>query len=259
MKNINDNFITTEVTKVLGRIHFTDEEIQRIEANASKELDKLTDRRNKQAEDLRFQKNKVLDNLKYLSDDKLNLLRTGVFTPLQIMEEEGRLKAMLKDFEEKIADLSDSTQAMLDCVISFSELAKHASIYFPHALDAQKRSIVMQVFSELYIESGELKYTAREAFAALLQRYDASILLSCGGREIRTPEAVSDLIVFKTICFNRSHIPPCYELPSTQVLGVARADDFEILPHFLFIFKLYSRSASAHFGIQIVFLEDFHD
>lgn len=186
IRNINDTFITKKVQEILERIHFTDDEIRRIEANAGKALDKLTDRRDKHLEDLRFQKNKTLDNLKYLSDDKLNLLRTGVFTPMQIIEEEGRLKALLQDIERKIKDFSEPVKTMLDCVISFSELVKHASFYFGHALDVQKRNIVIQVFSELYIEHGELKYQATEAYNALLQRYDASILATCGPLGIQT-------------------------------------------------------------------------
>ncbi len=76
LKHINDKFITGEVQKILDRIHFTELEISAIEANAWKELDKLTGKRNKQVEDLRLQKNKVAENLDFLTKDKLNLLRT---------------------------------------------------------------------------------------------------------------------------------------------------------------------------------------
>ncbi len=180
VKNINDKFITGKVQAVLDRIHFTEPELAAIEANAWKELDKLTERRNKQADDLRLQKSKVVDNLNYLAEDKLNLLRTKVFTPMQLLAEEGRLKALLADYEQKIGALSVSAKAMLEYVISFSELARHVSAYFDHALDTEKRDIVMQVFTELYIENGELKYKANEAYNALLQRYEASYTSSCG-------------------------------------------------------------------------------
>ncbi len=180
LKNINDAFITKNVKAIIERIHFTDSEIQRIEANAEKELNKLTDRRNKQTEDLRLQRNKILDNLKYLSDDKLNLLRTGVFSSVQIIEEEGRLSALLKDMEDKMNAFTETTRSMLDFIISFSELVKHASFYYENALDTEKRSLVMQVFSELYIEHGKLKYTANEGYSELLKRHDAFIPVSCG-------------------------------------------------------------------------------
>ncbi|MEI8130471.1 MAG: hypothetical protein WCG55_03120 [bacterium] len=49
-----------------------------------------------------------------------------------------------------------------------------------------KRDIVLQVFAELYIENGELKYKATEAYQALLMRFEASISLSCGPLGIQT-------------------------------------------------------------------------
>lgn len=180
IKNINDKLITMKVQEVLARIHFTEQEKKDIEAHAWKELDKLTENRNKQIEDLRFQKNKAIENLDYLANDKLNLLRSGVFTPVQIIQEEGRLKSLLADYDEKIGNFSVSAKAMLEYIISFSELVKHAAAYFEHALDTEKRDIVIQVFSELYIENGILKYTATDAFDALLRRHDASVNLSCG-------------------------------------------------------------------------------
>ncbi len=64
--------------------------------------------------------------------------------------------------------------------------------------------------------------------------------LYCGGRGIRTLEAVSDLIVFKTICFNHSHIPPSYGYLSERVPRVVCADSLEILPYFPFIFNLHA-------------------
>lgn len=180
VKNINDKFITSEITKILNRIYFTELEISSIEAKAWKELDKHTERRNKIADDIRLQKNKTKENLDYLIADKLNLLRTKVFTPEQLMEEENKLTTLLADYEEKIRELSVSTKAMLEYVISFSELAKHIAFYFSEGLDTEKRDIVLQMFTELYIENGELKYIATEAYNALLMRYDVSNTLSCG-------------------------------------------------------------------------------
>ena len=77
----------------------------------------------------------------------------------------------------------------------------------PHTY-SHKRDIVLQVFTELYIENGELKYKATEAYQALLMRFDASISLSCGEREIRTPDTLSDIQPFQGCRFNRSRISP---------------------------------------------------
>ena len=136
--------------------------------------------------------------------------RTGVFTPAQIIEE-GRLKSLLAEYEEKMSNLSVSTKAMLEYILSFSELAKHVAFYFSGGLDTEKRHIVMQVFSELYISNGELKYQATEAFEALLMRYDASKTLSCGEREIRTPGAIASTQPFQGCRLNHSRISPSFK------------------------------------------------
>ena len=179
LKNFNERFITKKVQEILDRVHFTDLEINDIETNAYKSLDAITVRRNKQADDIRLQKNKALENLDYLKKDKLTLLRTGAFTAAEIIQEEGRLQTLLAEYEEKIASFSMSTKAMLEYVISYSELIKHIAFYFGEGLDTEKRDIVIQAFSELFIENGELKYVATEAYQALLERFDASKTQSC--------------------------------------------------------------------------------
>ena len=208
LKHINDKFVTDGVQAILDRIHFTDIEIEQIEAHAFKGLDKLTEKRNKEIEDLTFQKNKVVENLKYLTDDKLNLLRTGVFTPAQLIEEEGRLTLLLSEIQGKISNLSISAKAMIEYVMSFSELVKNTALYFQYALDTEKRDIVVQVFSELYIENGELKYVANEAYNALLQRFDANFMATCGEGEIRTPGRISPTPHFEGGAFNHSATSP---------------------------------------------------
>jgi len=180
LKNINDKFITTKVQEILDRIHFTEHELLRIEQHAWKEFNQLNESRSKEVEDIRFQRNKALENLEFLTNDKLNLLRTGVFTTAQMIEEEGRLQSLLKNYEEKISRFSVSTKAILEYVISFSELARHAASYFEYCLDSEKRDLVIQVFSELYIEDGELKYEAKQAYNLLLKRHNTSNTLSCG-------------------------------------------------------------------------------
>lgn len=209
LKNINDKFITGKVQGILNRIHFTEPEIAAIEAYAWKELDKLTDRRNKQAEDIRLKKSKTEGNLDYLVRDKLNLLRTRVFTPDQLIEEETRLKELLASYEADIASLSVSTKAMLESIMSFSELARHVAAYFENGLDTEKRDIAMQVFTELYIENGDLKYKATEAYNALLMRHDTSVTSSCGEDYVVSEVVQIYHLALKVIPFLKSFLDHC--------------------------------------------------
>ena len=180
VKNVNDKFITEKLKEIISRIHFAEEELQAIEAYTSKHLDAVAERRSAEVDNVRLQRDKALENLEFLAKDKVYLLRTGVFTVEQILEEEAKLKASIAEYDEKISDLSVSAKAMLDYIVSFSELVRQMAIYFEHGLDTEKRDITVQVFSELFIDSGEFKYQAREGYDALLRRFDASSNLSCG-------------------------------------------------------------------------------
>lgn len=173
VRNFNDKFITDKIVQILDRIHFSDAELATLETDARGALDKISEKRNKELANLHRNHSKILDDLDYLAKDKLSLLRTGVYTPQQILEEEGRLTVLLEDVRVKINAYSESAKSMLDYVIAFSELVKNASAYFQYALDTEKRDLVVQVFSELYIENGELKYVAKYGYDALLNRFDA--------------------------------------------------------------------------------------
>ena len=184
IKNINEKYITDKIQELLNKISFTDEEKSKIEVQANKELNKISDRRNKELQDVYRQLNKAMEDLDYLIKDKLNLLRNGVFTAEEVKNEETRLTLLVQDIQTRIKANSESTKAMLDYVITFSELVKNASLYFQYALDTEKRDLVIQVFSELSLSNGELKYVAKEGFNVLLKRLNASTSkLGSGGRD----------------------------------------------------------------------------
>lgn len=90
----------------------------------------------------------------------------------EMRREETRLSTAVEDVKTKIQANSESSKAMLDYIITFSELVKNASLYFKYALDSEKHELITQIFSELSINDGELKYKAKEGFSALLARSD---------------------------------------------------------------------------------------
>lgn len=62
---------------------------------------------------------------------------------------------------------------------------------------------------------------------------------SGGGRGIRTPDTVSRIAVFKTACFNRSHIPP-------------REDYIQFTSYFAFLCGLAERSRVPSKPFQVI-------
>ena len=107
----------------------------------------------------------------YLTTNKLTLLRTNTMDVNAIRAEESRISLKLAEIEVKMRAQAESAEAILDYVISFSELVKNAYLYYKHALDTEKQELAANVFSELVIYNKKLRsYKAKEGFEALLNR-----------------------------------------------------------------------------------------
>jgi DNA invertase Pin-like site-specific DNA recombinase len=172
IKNINEAFITTGIQKLISKIAFSDAELVDIERDAHTQLNTITERRNTELEDSYRQLNKAMADLDYLSKEKLSFLRNQVMTIEEIKSEENRLQEIIDETQTKIKANSESTRAMLDYIITFSELIKNASLYFEHALNSEKRELTTHMFTELIVQDGNVKCVAKEGFAALLGRFD---------------------------------------------------------------------------------------
>lgn len=69
--------------------------------------------------------------------------------------------------------------AMLNYVITFSELVKNAALYYKHALDTEKQEIVMNVFSELNLSGKTLDFKAKNGFQSLESRLNNRFVAPC--------------------------------------------------------------------------------
>ena len=174
------------ILEVLKKIAFTREELIEIEAKAHDQLNKITERRNLELETLNRSRGNLLKDLDYLIKDRISILRQQVMSPEALVAEEARITRELDEIEQGIKACTVATKEVLHYVISFSELVKNAALYFEYALDSEKHAIVTQVFSELTIENGKLKYQAKEGFDALLRRYDGQNALIGDPTENRT-------------------------------------------------------------------------
>ena len=87
--------------------------------------------------------------------------------------EEIRLTQIIEETQLKINANAVSTKAMLQYIITLSELVQNnLAQYFPFALDSEKRGIALKVFSELKICDGNLTYVATPSFSALAERFE---------------------------------------------------------------------------------------
>lgn len=177
-KNISEERIDKLVDAFLHRIYLTEEELERIECHAHKELNKVTEHRNRALQDLNQRLTKAMADLDYLTRERITLLRKEIMDMKSIKEEEARIQAEIEDIKLHIHANSESTRAMLDYIISFSELIKNLVCYFETALDSEKQKIITELFAELYLEDGKLKFVAKQGVKRLLMRLDAPSAMS---------------------------------------------------------------------------------
>ena len=193
-KNLTETDIHKLVQATLATIHFTDNELVELEEKAKKDLGTISESRTKELDDLHVQRKKVYEDLDYLLNNKLTLLRTSTMTITDIKTEESRFNERLAEIDGKIKIYAESARDLLKYIVTFSELVKNASLYYEHALDTEKRDLVMQVFSELVFEDRKLvKYRVKDGFDALLNR---SWLSGSAGRTRTYNQAINSRLLY---------------------------------------------------------------
>ena len=186
-KNLTETDVHDLIQAALDSIHFTDDELKEIEGRTQTELASITKIRDKELGDLRAKRQYNTSNLNYLANNKLTLLRTGAMTMEGIKIEEERLNQKIASIDKEITAFGESAQEICRSVITFSELVKHASLYYKFALDTEKREIVTHVFSELvFCDRKLVKLSGKEGFDALLTRNKMPFQLLGSGGRIRT-------------------------------------------------------------------------
>lgn len=171
-KTIAEELIHQQINAVLCKIAFTEQELNAIERVAESELNKISSLQQRETNDLLVQLNKVKADLDYITTEKISLLRSNTLSINEIKNEQSRLYSLIDDLEKKISTSTESARNMLNSIISFSELVRRTSMYFPFALSAEKKELVVETFSELSLDNGILKYRANDAYNSLLKRYD---------------------------------------------------------------------------------------
>ena len=119
---------------------------------------------------------RIKRDLSYLRDNKITLLREGVYSAAQYTAE-------VRQLEEELARVgagrelnqSVSGQTMIETVFEFLELVKLAKEAYKYASNAEKHHLMTIAFPELTFHHGILaKVRAKEGFQALLERPVAS-------------------------------------------------------------------------------------
>lgn len=163
-------YLEQEVGKFIDSLIFTENERIQLDASTTTEISLFEENRLKGIELSDRRKKKIREDLTYLRTNKLQLLKSGVYTPEILLQEETTLNDELAALQEKeiISDLS--MQAVMADILKLSELLKIGSGYYSFAKSPEKERIIKLIFSELSISENTLQYKCKNGFMALENR-----------------------------------------------------------------------------------------
>lgn len=178
-RNLDEGTIDAIVEELFGRLYLTEAEAESLAQHLPKHLEQRRSEGNRQRQSLEARRERINRDHQYLRENKITLLREGVYTMNDFAREEQKLEDELADVEaQEESPEEPSADEMLETLLNFSELMKLAQVSYNLATPQEKHNIVLKAFSELTLKDGKLAgLRAREGLDALLNRGG---VLSCG-------------------------------------------------------------------------------
>lgn len=171
IKNFNFKFISEEVGELISGLCFTDEEIDRMDAEINTDIVLLEERRIKELEQIERSKKTIRENLAYIHSNKLSLLKTGVYTPEALLEEENKLNSelVILQSKEQVSDIA--MNETVEEVQKLSELIKTLIPKYNLANPKEKEIIIRIIFSELYFSQNTFRHKCKQGFECFENRF----------------------------------------------------------------------------------------
>ncbi len=172
-KNLSFDKIDKKISGLITSLYFTDDEIEQMDARAGTDIALLEEKRQKELDKVERKKKKVREDLAYIRSNKLTLLKTGVYTPEGLIEEEEKLNDELSELQNAEQASDVAMHETMKEVQKLSELIKNVAIYYQFAKPHEKEQIVRVIFSELYISQDTLQFKVKKGFEAFENRFVA--------------------------------------------------------------------------------------
>ncbi len=182
-KNLSFDKIDKKISGLITSLYFTDDEIEQMDARAGTDIALLEEKRQKELDKVERKKKKVREDLAYIRSNKLTLLKTGVYTPEGLIEEEEKLNDELSELQNTEQASDVAMHETMKEVQKLSELIKNVAVYYQFAKPHEKEQIVRVIFSELYISQDTLQFKVKKGFEAFENRF----LAVCDSTGNRTP------------------------------------------------------------------------
>ncbi len=185
MKNLHYTYVVEKVRKLVSGLHFTDDELEEFESRAGTDIALLENKRDREMEVIERKKKKVRDELAYLRSERVQLLKTGVFTPEGYVEETNRLEGEIDDLQTEEQVSEEAMRELMKEVVHLSELLKNVVPIYDYANPQEKEKIIRAIFSELSFSHDTLQYKVKKGF----ETFDKRISAFCGPTWTRTTAA----------------------------------------------------------------------
>lgn len=172
-KSFNILFLGKGIDDIVMNLSFSDEEIGKLDVQAKTDLATLEEKRNSEIESTQRRKKKLKEDLGYLKENKISLLKSGVYSPEDYVEEENKLNESLRAMEAFEGASSTEIGRAIKDVVKLSELVKYGYEYMQFANSEEKEKISKIVFSELLLSEDTFNYKARNGIRVLQNRKNA--------------------------------------------------------------------------------------
>lgn len=172
--NVSEKRIHELVVNLLERLSLTPEEKAHLEAKAPDFLGGKERQREERERDRERRRVETDRDLAYLSENRVTLLREGVYRPEEYRDEVLRLKTRIEEIRREQETEAVSDEKKLETILSLFELVKLAEESYLYATDTEKRLLMTSALFELVVQERNLaNVRAKAGFAAMLKRHDA--------------------------------------------------------------------------------------
>ena len=184
-KTFNIGFFETKIEQLISNLSFTPDELAEIDARTNTDVAVFEHKRTTMIDHNDRKKKKVREDIAYLRNNRLDLLRTGAYSPEDYIAEEAKLNQQLTDLQdsEQVSDVA--MHEVIKDVVKLSELLKSTNLYYQNANPQEKEEIIKIIFSELTVSDETLGYKCRNGFRAFENRM--SLFCDPTGSRTRLP------------------------------------------------------------------------
>lgn len=170
MKSFNLSFVSEKIESLLTNLQLTKEQDEFLDASVSTEMALLEQRRNKELLKIERKKKTIRENLAYLRTERFALLKSGLYTPKSLADEENALDAELSALQQNEQISDEAMRDLVNEVVTLSELVKQAQNLVKNATEGELDRLTRSMFSELLISNSTLNYKAQKGFEPILNR-----------------------------------------------------------------------------------------